>query len=115
MSSEPNGYLALGIFDDPMNGGNGNGEIDPDDSVYDHLRLWIDRNHNGISEPEELHSLRDVGIFRIDLRYHSSKYIDEYGNAFRYRARLWDEGAHGHDSCYDVFVRVEAPPKGGSQ
>ncbi len=86
-----NGYVALTVFDDPMNGGNGNGVIDPGDSVYDHLRVWIDANHNGVSEPSGMHTLRDLGIFRVDLKYTLSRYVDANGNQFRYRARIWDE------------------------
>jgi hypothetical protein len=103
-SDDPNGYVALAVFDDPANGGNGNGVIDQDDAVYDHLRLWIDANHNGVSEPEELHTLRDMGIFRIDLRYSMSAYIDANGNRFRYKGRLWDEAGAAHEVCYDVFL-----------
>lgn len=44
---------------------NGNGEIDPGDSVYDHLLLWIDKNHNGISDAWQPYNLRDVGVSRI--------------------------------------------------
>lgn len=103
-SDDPNGSIALAVFDDPDNGANGNGVIDPKDSVYDHLRLWIDANHNGVSEPEELHTLRDMGIFRIDLRYSMSAYIDPNGNPFRYKGRLWDEAGSAHEVCYDVFL-----------
>ena len=106
-SRDRNGYLALAVFDDPTNGGNGNGMIDPGDSVYNHLRLWVDANHNGISEPEELHTLAEVGIFRMDLKYHLSNYVDDNGNKFRYRAQLWDRAGHGHEVCYDVFVQID--------
>ncbi len=110
----PNGYAALAIFDDPMNGGNGNGVIDPQDSVYDHLWLWIDANHNGISEPEELHTLREMGVFRINLKYQAAHYVDENGNRFRYKARIWDDAGKDHDVCYDVFLSVEAQLASGS-
>jgi hypothetical protein len=38
-SSQPNGYIALSVFDDPRNGGNSNGIIDQGDAVYWRLRL----------------------------------------------------------------------------
>jgi hypothetical protein len=50
-SSNPNGFLALAVFDDPKNGGNGNGFIDPGDAVYSHLWVWIDCRVLGLSVP----------------------------------------------------------------
>jgi hypothetical protein len=105
-TAHPNGYLALAVFDDPANGGNGNGVIDPGDAVYSHLRIWIDDNHNGISEPSELHTLQEAGIFRIDLRYYLTWYVDENGNIYRYKSRIWDDAGQEHDVCYDVFVHI---------
>lgn len=107
LNEDRNGFLALAVFDEIANGGNGNGEIDPGDAVYDHLQIWIDANHNGISEEGELHSLREMGIFRIDLKYHLSHYIDANGNSFRYNGRVWDEAGKAHHICYDVFLQAE--------
>ena len=94
------------MFDDPANGGNGNGFIDPGDAVYDRLRVWIDANHNGISEPGELHTLKELGITRIDLKYTESRYTDPYGNRFRYRAKYWDNDLRKRDFSYDVFLQI---------
>ena len=105
-SRTPNGYAALAVFDDPANGGNGNGVIDPGDSVYDKLRVWIDANHNGFSEPNELHTLRELDIRRIGLTYTLSQYVDANGNQFRYRAHIWDKAGAAHNACYDVILQV---------
>jgi hypothetical protein len=103
-SAAPNGYLALAVFDDPANGGNGNGFLDPGDAVWGRLRVWIDANHNGISEQRELHTLRELRIARIGLKYRRSPYTDPFGNEFRYVARNWDDGGRDRDLCYDVFL-----------
>ena len=94
------------MFDDPKNGGNGNGYVDPEDEIYKHLRVWIDENHNGISEPNELHTLPEAGVFRIDLHYSLSRYVDENGNVFRYKSKIWDRAGEEHEVCYDVFVKI---------
>ena len=107
-SDTPNGFLALALFDDPANGGNSNGFIDPGDSVYSHLTVWIDANHNGFSEPNELHTLPKLGVSRIGLKYRETPFVDQFGNRFRYKGWLWDQNGSGRDSCYDVFLQIQA-------
>lgn len=110
VSDDPNGYRALAVFDEPGNGGNGDGVIDASDAIFPALRLWIDGNHNGVSEHAELHSLPALSVTSISVRYQVTGRQDEHGNLLRYQAIV--TGGPGHSGpapvAYDVILRGNA-------
>ena len=86
-------------------GGNENGFIEPEDVIYHDLQLWIDWNHNGVSDPLEIRTLAEAGVSRISLRYRSMRQHDQHGNYFRYVSSAWIRvGSHERlTQTSDVF------------
>ena len=104
-SGEPNGFVALAEFDRPVQGGNGDRVIDHRAAVFSSLRLWRDANHDGVSAPDELHTLPALDVVRLHLDYKESKRVDGHGNRFKYRAKVDDaRGAKVNRWAWDVFL-----------
>jgi hypothetical protein len=113
-STEPNGFRALAFYDLPENGGNGDGVIDAHDAIFSALRLWIDANHDGITQPEELHTLPSMGVYSVSLDYWLSQKRDQYGNRFRYRGMVNvndpNSGSDVARTIYDVgLISIDKP------
>jgi len=88
----PNGFLALAWYDQPAQGGNMDLTIDKRDTIWPHLKLWIDNhcyltpNVKCVAAADELYGLEVKGVRSISLVYGVSPKTDQYGNRFRFSA-----------------------------
>ena len=97
------GYAALAELD-----ANGDGTVGPEDPAFAQLRLWIDRNHDGVSQADELVTLASAGVVRLDYAYSDSGRADQNGNAFRYKSHAWQKNAAGQVRTIDTYDVVFA-------
>jgi hypothetical protein len=103
LSSSSVSFVALGQYDLAANGGNGDGVIDSRDKVFSRLRVWVDQNHDGISQPEELLTMQEAGIQSIYLDYESTNRTDSNGNTFQGQSVvIRSQGLSGGSWAYDV-------------
>jgi hypothetical protein len=79
------GFEALAQYDR-----NQDHKIDAKDPVFDDLRIWFDKNQDGISRPEELMSVPGRGITAIHLDSTATQ-SDPTMNAFRAKVSIFDE------------------------
>ena len=61
------GFEALALYDRAAMGGDDNGVIDSNDTIFASLQLWRDVNRNGKSEPSELTSLAAAGLTSLAI------------------------------------------------
>jgi hypothetical protein len=99
-SGAGNGFNALAFLDS-----NNDGVIDKNDAVWPNLRVWVDSNHDGISQPAELLTLDSLGITSISVSYTSSPRTDQYGNQFMLKGSLGKVNGDPVDRViYDVTL-----------
>jgi hypothetical protein len=75
---DANGYERLKQFDD-----NNDGVIDSKDAIAGKLRMWQDKNHNGVVDTGELKTMAQAGVLNINLGYTESTETDAFGNELR--------------------------------
>lgn len=97
-SPATNGFDALATLDV-----NGDERLDSNDAVWAALRIWIDANHDGISQPAELFKLHDVDIVALSYDAIWTGRRDRNGNLFAYLAIGRTEDRYV--PFYDVFLR----------
>ena len=94
-----NGFEALTQYDT-----NKDLKIDQTDQVWSGLLLWIDANHNAVSEQEELTLIKDSKVEEIYLKYSYLNKLD-HGNLLRECSSFKNkDGTVG--SIIDVWFKV---------
>jgi hypothetical protein len=101
-SANPNGFLALANLN-ALTGGRDRSVIDSNDPIYYKLRLWQFTNDNGKVVGGKLSTLPQLGIKAIYLNYSTTTKTDQYGNQFRYVARVVSTNPHASKYAYDMF------------
>jgi hypothetical protein len=88
-SDEPNGYRALAVFDQPEYGGNGDGLVSDADAIFVQLRLWVDVDHDGVSQIDELSTAMQHDITAFDLSFVTSNRRDRHGNLLHFKSKAY--------------------------
>jgi len=102
-----NGFDALAYYERVEAGGNADGVIDSSDGIWSDLRLWVDSNHNGISEAEELYDLGEFQLTAISVVPRVINRADAYGNVLRLQASCQVRGTIRFG--YDVYFSARPP------
>lgn len=104
----PDGFAALAAYDDLGMGGDGDGKITVNDQVWGRLRLWVDANHDGVSQATEVASIHRHGVVEIPLQYVVDRLPDPSGNYHFFRGTYLQRVPSGHPETHaldDVFFR----------
>ncbi|EKT53357.1 hypothetical protein [Providencia burhodogranariea] len=97
------GFSALSEFDS-----NADGIIDRSDSQWSELKVWQDKNSDGISQSHELTTLEKLGTKSIELNVKETNFYDDNGNFHKLMAKVnWDDGKQ--TDITDVLFHQKMP------
>lgn len=105
------GFEALATYDTSEYGGNADGIISDRDRVWRQLKLWIDRNHDGLAQSTETATLGERGVVAIGLDYITTDMVDGCGNGHFYQGFFVTHSealsftTHRYQVMHDVFFR----------
>ena len=106
------GFEALGEYDRPHRGGNGDGIVDASDAVWPRLRLWSDVNHDALTQRRELRPLAEFDVVALEIEYMETRSFDANGNWHRFRGyfhkwtRLQGRLVITRELMEDIFFRL---------
>ena len=113
---DSNGFYALWEYDRAEMSGNGDGAITSADGIWNKTGLdgqpdigvWEDVCHCGQFVPSDpnrtvWHSLDSLGVTRINLKFEKSNLTDKYGNTFRVKGTIMQNGEEV--TVYDAFLQ----------
>ncbi|WP_286162318.1 calcium-binding protein, partial [Duganella sp. HH101] len=96
-----NGFEALEALDD-----NQDHRIDAADKGFNALRVWIDKNYDGRSTVDELHTLNELHIQSLSTSYANTSGIDDSGNEIRQQGTYSLVGGQTHVLA-DVWFKTD--------
>ncbi len=98
---DANGYAELAKYDE-----NNDGKIDNLDTIYSKLRLWQDKNSDGLNQEDESLSLLEAGIASIQLKYDNLYQEDGKGNVIGQTGEFTrTDGSTGYAA--DMLLRTQ--------
>jgi hypothetical protein len=108
------GFEALSMYDSVAYGGNADRIIDSNDDVWTRLRLWIDRNHNGVCEPTETGPIHKYHVDSIRLDATKAATRDDAGNLHQFastfnRLLTGRTDARARDFAIDAVAFLRLP------
>ncbi|WP_181359648.1 calcium-binding protein [Vibrio splendidus] len=96
-----NGFEALAQYDE-----NADGIIDANDSIYNQLKVFRDLNQDGISQANELFTLKDLDIASVKVTYTESTHVDDMGNEHRQQSQYTKSDGTSF-SLTDVWFKMD--------
>jgi len=99
----PNGFVGLSQYDSTPLGGNDDGYISSDDSIWPNLYLWLDGNADGVSTSDEMFKPDNVGMTSFETIPKLRRQYDSAGNWLPFWAWAMSDTRPRRTVMVDVF------------